>query len=93
MKVYPTETGVAEERTGGSLRARFLISRAFKSLWVSMGIIIEIILIIIILQLPSRPMPLFDCTEGESSSTICEARGKLIGRLEDRKLLVPCFSS
>ena len=61
MKVYPTETGVAEERTGGSLRARFLISRAFKSLWVSMGIIIEIILIIIILQLPSRPMSLFDC--------------------------------
>lgn len=61
MKVYPTETGVAEERTGGSLRARFLIPPAFKSLWVSMGIIIEIILIIIILQLPSRPMPLFDC--------------------------------
>ena len=61
MKVYPTETGVAEERTRGSLRARFLISPAFKSLWVSMGIIIEIILIIIILQLPSRPMPLFDC--------------------------------
>ena len=47
MKVYLTETGVAEERTGGSLRARFLTSPAFKSLWVSMGIIIEIILIII----------------------------------------------
>lgn len=61
MKVYPTEAGVAEEGTGGSLRARFLISPALESLLVSMGIIIDIILIIIILQLPSRPMSLFDC--------------------------------
>ena len=58
MKVYPTDAGVAEEGTGGggALRARFLISRAFESLWVRTSPII-----IIILQLPSRPMPLFDC--------------------------------
>lgn len=62
MKVYPTETGVAEERTGGGVfKSAISHLPAFKSLWVSMGIIIEIILIIIILQLPSRPMPLFDC--------------------------------
>ena len=57
MKVYPTDAGVAEEGTGGgALRARFLISRAFESLWVRTSPII-----IIILQLSSRPMPLFDC--------------------------------